>query len=84
MLSSWPQCDTAGRRHKPISRHSLARFAGGRTDAADPLPRGMAKAVDGRLQKSARSVFTSKMKEAIPPELQAALKPLLSQHPRFE
>ena len=39
--------------------------------------RGMVKAIGGRLPKSTTSVFASKMKDAIPPELQAALKPLL-------
>jgi transposase len=39
--------------------------------------RGMVKAMGGRLPKSTTSAFAGKMKCAIPPELLAALKPLL-------
>jgi transposase len=39
--------------------------------------RGTVKAMGGRLPKSTTSAFAGKIKEAIPPELLAALKPLL-------
>jgi transposase len=40
--------------------------------------RGTVKAIGGRLPKSTTSAFAGKMKEAVPHELQAALKPLLA------
>jgi transposase len=39
--------------------------------------RGMVKAMGGRLPKSTTSAFAGKMKDAIPPQLLAALEPLL-------
>ncbi len=40
--------------------------------------RGMVKAMGGRLPKSTTAAFAGKMKDAIPQELQAALRPLLA------
>jgi transposase len=40
--------------------------------------RGMVKAMGGRLPKCTTAAFVSKVKSSIPPELQAALRPLLA------